>query len=421
VSPKSRGRPPGRGRAKKPNRTPARPPHPADEAIADARDLLNEPSRLLAEISASSWLGKAWISADAREHDPEQMLFLGVVGRAHNRPTPQAHVAVHALRLVAPASEYKLLDESIAMLDESFAAPTWAGTAPPEPVAAYVADDPWGSEQGLLIEYGGDDPHCLLAHVTYAGGTVVQTIGLVEAGTAQGWDERIAEDETPMPLVERPIEEVFGKLDAALRYSARLWPKHDDDGYVDLRALAAARCAAVLPNDIGEDASEWEPTPEAEQEVLIDDFIRESGLPDDFVTRSVAGYCIDYGDGYIAGGVLAWSPDEVELFLLDWLPRKTMLDAEQSAAVPAVTRAWVQFALTRAGLEQRWIDPVVAAVDECADEFAEANADEAAWGPSKQVLMDLVARGVDLSDPDELEAGMRAYNAEQLARRALDE
>lgn len=351
------------------------------------------------------------------------MLLLGVVGRAHSKPTPQAHAAVHALRLVAAESEHKLLDESIAMLDEDFTAPAWAGTPQPKPVAAYLASDPWGSSHGLLIEFDGDDPHGLLVHVTYPGGTVVQTIAVVDPGTAQEWDKRIEEeeDEIPMPIVERPIEEVLGKLSAALQYSQSLWPKHDDDGFLDLRALAAARCAGVLPSDLDDDGQDWEPMSEADQETLIDDFIRASGLPDDHVTRSLAGYCIDYGDGYIAGGVLAWSPDEVELFLLDWLPRKTMLDAEQSAAVPAVTRAWVQFALDRAGMEQRWIDPVVAVVDACAEELGNALADESAWGPSKQVLMDLVARGVDLSDPDEVEAGIRTYNAEQLAHRLIDE
>ena len=101
------------------------------------------------------------------------------------------------------------------------------------------------------------------------------------------------------------------------------------------------------------------------------------------------------------------------------LKRKAMLDAEQAAAVPAVTRAWVQFALSSAGLEQRWIDPVVAAVDQFADGLADALEDESAWGPSKQVLTDLVERGVDISDMAELEAGIAAYN-DEIDRRMRD-
>lgn len=348
------------------------------------------------------------------------MLYLGVVGRAHSRPSPQGYAAVHALRLVAPTTEHTLLDESIAMLGEDFPPPAWSAAPAPQPVAAYLASDPWGSEIGLLVEYGGDEPHGLLAQVTYPGGTVVQTIGLVEPGTAQGWNDRLDQDEIPMPIAECPIEDVAGKLMAALRYSASLWPKHDDDGYIDLRALAAARCAAVLTADEDGAGPEWEPISEADEAALIDAFIRESGLPDDPATRSVASLCVDYGDGYIDGGLLAWSPGEVELFMVDLLPRKAMLDAEQGAAVPAVTRAWVQFALARAGLEQRWIEPVVAAVDEFADELVEALDDESAWGPSKQVLMELVERGVDISDLEALEAGIAAYN-DEIDRRTRED
>lgn len=418
MSPKSRGRPPGRGRAKKPGRNvPTRPPTPAGFAVSDAGDLLSEPSRLMAEVAASSWLGYAWIDADPRERDPETMLCIDVVRHAQRKPSQATYTAIQALRLVAPPSEHEMLDESAEIFAEVFATPPWATTPRPEPAAAYVATDPWGSAVGLLIEYAGDDPHGLLTHVTYPGGTIVQTIGLVGPGAAQGWNDRLDEDEIPMPIVERPVEEVIGRLAAALRYSASVWPKLDDDGYVDLRALAAARCTAMQSNEDPDDGADWEPISDEERADLLEDFLRESGMPGDHVTRSIADYCISYGDGYIEGGVLAWSPGEVMLFMADWLPRKALLDAEQGAAVPAVTRAWVQFALARAGIEQRWIDPAVAAVDEYADELAEALEDDEAWGPGKQVLTELIERGVDITDPDELEAGIAAYNTEIERRR----
>jgi hypothetical protein len=333
-----------------------------------------------------------------------------VVGRAHSKPAPHRVAAVHALRLVAPPSEHKLLDESIAMLGEHFPPPRWAASEPPPPVAAYIARDPWGSEEGLLIEYGGDEPHGLLAQVTYPGGTVVRTIGLVEPGAAARWEETDRESEIPMPLVERPLEEVLRRLAAALRYTASLWPKHDDDAYVDLRALAASRCAAMASDE--DEAPDWEPMADAERASLIAEFLKEHGLPDDQVTRHVADLCIDYGEGYIADGVFAWSPAEVELFLVDWLPRKTILDAEEIGAVPAVLRAWVAFSLGRAGLEARWIELAVAAVDNYALEFAERSSDESEWGPSKRILAGFLQRGVDITDEDQLAAAIEEYNAE---------
>jgi hypothetical protein len=420
MSPKSRGRPPGRGRPKKPSRgRPVRQISRADRAIADARRLVDEESQLIAESAASAWLGDAWLGADIQEHDPESMLILGVVGRVHDKPSPHGYAAICALRLIAPADNVKVLDESIAMLGEDFPDPGWVGTDPPVPVAAYIASDPWGSEQMLLVEYGGGEPHGLLTHVTYPGGTTVQRIGVLDAGSAQRWTELTKGDAVPMPITEHPVEEVLAKLAEALRHTDMFWPKHTEPDYVDLRALASARCAAAGVTD--QDAPDWEPISDADRATLLDDFARDSGLPDNDANRIVADCCVDYGDGYLAGGVLAWSPGEVELFLTDWLPRKVLLDREQRAAVPAVTRAWVQFALARAGVAQRWIDPVVAAVDEHAEGFAASYDDESAWGPGKQIVADLIARGVDITDKDQMEIAIREYNAEQLARRALDE
>jgi hypothetical protein len=99
VSPKSRGRPPGRGRPEQPSRgRPVRQSYPAGRAIADARRLVEEDSRLIAESAASAWLGDAWRGADIQERDPESMLILGVAGRVHDKPSLHGYAAVRGDR-----------------------------------------------------------------------------------------------------------------------------------------------------------------------------------------------------------------------------------------------------------------------------------------------------------------------------------
>jgi hypothetical protein len=39
------------------------------------------------------------------------------------------------------------------------------------------------------------------------------------------------------------------------------------------------------------------------------------------------------------------------------------LEEDQRAALPAVLRAWLEFALTQRGVDRRWVDPVLDAVD----------------------------------------------------------
>jgi hypothetical protein len=74
----------------------------------------------------------------------------------------------------------------------------------------------------------------------------------------------------------------------------------------------------------------------------------------------------------------------------------------------------------RQGIEQRWLQPLLDAVDEGRPEFEEAFDDDAPWGPAKQFAAVLQARGVDLEDREAVEAAMSAYNVEQLARRLLE-
>ena len=105
---------------------------------------------------------------------------------------------------------------------------------------------------------------------------------------------------------------------------------------------------------------------------------RDSGQPDNDTTRHLAGLFLDYGVNYITTEALAWSPDRVWLFLTDWLPRKAMLDADDRRELPEALRRWVRFALGRRGVEERWIEPVVAAVDEHLPEFEEAFGDRPA-------------------------------------------
>jgi hypothetical protein len=136
--------------------------------------------------------------------------------------------------------------------------------------------------------------------------------------------------------------------------------------------------------------------------------------------RSLAEMFLDYGDGYLHAKPLGWSPDTVAMFLGDWLPRKAILDAGQREALPAALRRWLRFALQRRDVDPQWIEPVVAAVDEYLPMFTDAFDDERSWGPAKQIVAELTARGVDVTDPAAVDTAIGELNAEKLARRLTD-
>lgn len=416
--PKSRGRPQGRGKPKNRRHGSV---HDLDvvSRILRGATALDNAHVLDVERWASGWLGDAWLDAPIFERAPEHQLCAQVAARVSARPSSAGLNATTALRRLAPESAHALLDGAVTTLARSYPSPPWADTQVFQPARGWRGVNVWDSERVLLVEYDSDEPdlrHTLMAHVFEDGGTSVEVIDILAPDAAGKWAELQTEPGMmPMPAVEVPAAEVLADLAQSLRRTDMLWPRPDHPDLVELRAFAWARCRAYLPDwpDVHE-------LTDGERDELVQGFMAEEGLSDDDVTRSLADLFLRYGDGYLHARPFGWSPNSVELFLADWLPRKATLDAAERVALPDMLRRWLRFALERRGVAPEWIEPVVAAVDERLPEFAEAFDGETSWGPAKQVAAELAARGVDLTDRAAVEGAVRALNAEGLARRLAD-
>jgi hypothetical protein len=180
------------------------------------------------------------------------------------------------------------------------------------------------------------------------------------------------------------------------------------DDFRALRALLLARMRSLLP-------IEWsppEPPNDATRESIVEEFLASPGAPlSDRATRAILEHCLtarcDFGDG----DPFRWSPIVVEMFLLDFLPRKATLDSSQIRALPDVLRRWVAYSLARRGLEQRWIDETIATIDALVPEFRRAVTDADNFGPAKAISNAMLADGVDLLDPGAVQAWLDEFNA----------
>jgi hypothetical protein len=393
----------------------------SDRLLRDAAGLGDAPDVLDAELWAAGWLGHAWQDAGPGEpeREPERLLCLEVAGRALTRPSPAASAALAALRRVAPGGGHGPLDEAIAVLDGSQAAPRWRDTPAFAPVRAWRAVDVWDSERILFVEFAlpGDDAtrHCLVAQIINVSGTMIEKLAVLSAGAAALWEEAREPGDPPMPAAGAPLDQVLAEMADALRATDMVWPRPEEGDYAYLRALAWARCAAYLP-----DWPEFAPLPDDERQALIAQFVTGGEDGDPAVAASLAGLFLDYGDGYLHARPLGWSPYAIDLFLADWLPRKAVLDAGQREALIATLHRWVRFAGARRGLAEPWIEALEEAIDKRAGEFAEAFDDADAWGPAKQIAAALAERGVDLDDRAAVGQAVHALNAERLAKGLID-
>jgi hypothetical protein len=382
--------------------------------MRDARRMTGgETDVLQAEAWASAWLGDAWLAAPLGEREPEERLCLEVTGRASTTPSPPGFAAIAALARVAPEASQPMLASTVTILAETQPLPAWHDAGDHRPVCAWRAVDVYDSERVLLIAYDGPVPHTLMAQITEPGGTLVDKLVLLAPEAASAWTDLRDDEDVPMPLPERPVPDTLADLASALRITDMTWPRHDDEDYVALGALAWSRCRDHLPG-----WPDHEELPEAERDRLLAEFTATRAVPtpgaDAATVRSLVDLFLDYGENYIASGPLCWSPAHPALFLTDWLPRKAVLDQAHRALLPQLLKDWVRWALTERGVAGRWIAHVTDTVDTHLPDFEAAFDDRGTWGPAKQTAAALAARGVDLTDLAAVDA---AVNAERLAQQ----
>jgi hypothetical protein len=172
-----------------------------------------------------------------------------------------------------------------------------------------------------------------------------------------------------------------------------------------VRGLPAVVPPTVRPDD-------------AARETLVDEFLATPDAPpDDDVTHAILDHCLtarcDFGDG----DPLRWSPTVVEMFLLDFLPRKAAMDTAQIRAVPDVLRRWIAFSLDRRGLERRWIDETQAAIQRFTPDFRRAMTDRSSLGPAEAITKAMLAEGIDPHDQGAVLAWIEAFNARPFEER----
>jgi hypothetical protein len=107
---------------------------------------------------------------------------------------------------------------------------------------------------------------------------------------------------------------------------------------------------------------------------------------------------------HVLGATLRFSPVMVEVFCLDWAPRRIAADQDALALLPDVLVAWIRFAGRRRGIPEGAIGEAVDAVRSHERAMIDLAQDPASWGPAKMMAMTIIERGIDVTDPEAVEA-----------------
>jgi hypothetical protein len=409
--PKSRGR-----KHAKPTRQ-KRPAGSYHAQLLRASRFLLDPgtARVEAEHFASGLVGTVWAGRQLGDSSILDAWLDDLTGYAATRRTPEAAGLLAALALL---TEHEGVQTALTEWGTPYLVDVpWADTRPPLPLRASRCSDVWDDVATWFLEY--DDVVLNVITRRWDFGCV-GTIGVFPPAVLDQWDQEVPRSGGELlPRVEVPVAEAVAELLAAQQRTEMTYPPNDDEDYITLGHLLAARVAAVGVTPAREPVHE--PLSDADKDALVADFFADLKLElaDDEAAREVIDACLWYGESYLLGGPLAWSPPVVETFLLDWLPRKTFFEPEVQRLAPTVTYAWTGWAMTRAGVPKRWAGEAAQVALDLAEEFL-ALYDGAELSPATELARRISEAGIDPHDKDAVDQLISAYNAEQLARRAAD-
>lgn len=180
----------------------------------------------------------------------------------------------------------------------------------------------------------------------------------------------------------------------------------------DLRPLLD-RLLVTMP-EAAELPDRTEPDPD-ELEALAHDIARAATTGSDEFDEDelfdAATLMIDYVANWMGRPGLAWSPVRLELFLMDFVPRKVVAPPEELIDLPERMMRVVPAAHRMAGWEDRYVDDALAVLERFAGPFRSAISDPASSGPVKQMMMRALAEGIDLQDPAAVEQMVERINA----------
>lgn len=161
------------------------------------------------------------------------------------------------------------------------------------------------------------------------------------------------------------------RIEAAVERGAMTVPAFETDTWPMCRPIVEWVAQLLPEGGTGYERPEWS---EADTQALADRFFAsEFGGPlDDVDHRDLLNSLLWFGTDYGPGDPLRWSPSAVEIFLVDWVPRKVMADRAFLAPMPDLLRAFVRFAHAERDISALLTEDTLGAVDDFEADYLRA-------------------------------------------------
>ncbi|MFI5936021.1 hypothetical protein [Actinoplanes sp. NPDC051494] len=393
----------------------AAPQNPYDAVLHAARDVAKLDCALDAEMLGTALLGSVYSVATTDRADAVREFVGAFLSATTRRRTASATTIREVFAALVPDAT------GASTVKRGAQTPAWADQlGRVRPTGCYAYGDVYGDQTSYLVTFAYDDvadggpEHAVVALIdhnigitkdVFVGGPAERILGQVR--------EMCATDELTWFREEDPAR-LRGEVHRHLEITDGLTDLPQDGNLATDRALATARLA-LLPKSKVPPIEEPPELSGPDRERLLRDFLSSPeaarfGLDAIAADDELASlhFCLslllDHAASLPDPDPLRWSPAVAGLFLLDWVHRRAVLDMDDAAMLPRVTRAWSAYAMRKKGLPDSAGEQTDTMVEEMIPEFARLYATGEKRSPATAAVAQLISEGVDPNDPEAIDA-----------------
>ncbi|MFI6227228.1 hypothetical protein ACIBCR_07885 [Micromonospora echinospora] len=392
-------------------------PHtPYDAVLHAARDVSRLDCALDAEMLGTALLGSVYAVAESDRSTAVREFVSGFLAATSRRRTASATTIRRVFARLVPDAE------GADRVKPGAQAPSWSDQlGQVHLTGCWAYGDVYGDQTSYLATFAYDEAAGGPEHAMVA--LVDHNIGITKDIFVGGPAERILEqvrqmcatDELTWFRTEDPAR-LHSEVSRHLAITDDLGDLPGEGSLATDRTIAGARLA-LLPRPVRTPVDP-EPLTPAERTALVRQFLASPeaarfGLdtvdgPELASLHFCLSLLLDHAASFPDADPLRWSPTVAELFLLDWVHRRAVLDMDDAALLPRVLRGWAGYAARRRGLPESAASQTDSAIEEMVPEFARLYSTGERRSPATAAVAQLMADGVDPDDPEALHAWIEA-------------
>ncbi len=396
---------------------------PYDAVLHAARDVAKLDCALDAEMLGTALLGSVYAIAATDRSAAVRNFVSDFLSATVRRRTAAATTIREVFAALVPDAA------GAAQVRHGAQAPAWtAQLGRVRPTGYYAYGDVYGDQTSYLVTFAYEDTadggpeHAVVALIDHNIGITKDVFVGADAERILSQVRQLCADDELTWFREEDPGRLRVEVDRHLEITDGLGELPGEGSLATDHALATARLALLPAAIVPALAEPIQP----ESAGLVREFLASPeairfGLPGVSAADEVASlhFCLslllDHAAGLPDPDPLRWSPAVAGLFLLDWVHRRAVLDMDDAAMLPRVTRAWSAYATRRRGLPTAAAEQTDTALEEMIPEFARLYATGERRSPATAAVSQLISEGVDPNDTEAIEAWIDAN------RHRLDE